>query len=209
MALDEALRRASIGGSDIAAILNIDDYRDPYSLWVLKTGRAEAEPPTSRMLLGKAFERGILEFYANTTGRELRYLDITEQHPTRPWMVYTPDAVCVHEPRGVDAKLVSLDQRFRWGATSDEIPPRIQAQCWWYMAAMDFPLWDVAAVLTTGDPLFYTVERDMDLEAAMLEAAEEYWRRFLCGDEVPTPGATLATTNYLKRAYPQHFGAKP
>jgi predicted phage-related endonuclease len=208
--IDEALRQTGIGGSEIAAVLDCDERRDRYSLWRLKRGELMPEPPTPRMMLGRHFERGILEYYAELTGRELDYShSTTERHPTRPWMVYTVDALVKNERRGVDAKLVSIDQRFRWGATADDIPAHIQAQAWWYMAALDYDCWDIAAVVTSGDPMFYTIERDQRVECAMLTAAEDYWRRYLVGDEIPEPGASLETARYLKEAYPQHFGERP
>jgi predicted phage-related endonuclease len=209
MPIDEAVRATGIGGTDIAAILGCDERRDAFSVWKQKRGELEREPPTPRMLLGKAFERGILQYYADLTGRELRYVDETLRHPSRPWMVYTPDALCIHEPRGVDAKFVSWDQRFRWGATADDIPAYIQAQAWWYMAATDLPVWDIAAVTSDGDPLFYTVERDGRIEAVMLAAAEEFYTRYLIGDETPALGASPETARWLKQAFPRHTAPKP
>lgn len=203
MPIDLELRQQAIGGSDIAAILGCDPYRDRFSLWAQKRGELPPAEPSLRMQLGKDLEQGIVQHYSRLTGRPTRWVDTTYQHPERPWMVYSPDAVCTNEKRGVDAKLVGWDQRHKWGASADDIPEGVQLQAHWYMDAMDFPLWDIAA-LVGNDLYIYTLERDVELERAMLAEAEEFYRRYLIGDERPALGATDASGDWLKRRFPRH-----
>jgi predicted phage-related endonuclease len=200
---DHELRQHGIGGSDVAAILGCDSRRDAYSVWAEKTGRLRREPPTARMQLGKLFERGIVEYYSSLTGRAVVWLDQTRRDPERPWMVYTPDAICQHENRGIDAKLVSWDQRHLWGETADDIPERVQIQCHWYMAAMDYPVWDVAALLGMDEPRVYTIRRDYELEDEILQGAEEFWRRHIVGGEEPVPGGSPETSRYIRERFPR------
>jgi len=196
-------RRTRIGGSEIGAVLGCDPYRDGFALWAFKRGMIAPNPPNMRMRMGTACEPVILEEYAAVTGRPITAGFSMVHHLTIPFMVYSPDAICVREPRGVDAKLVNPDQKYKWGATADEIPEHIQLQCHWYMAAMDYPHWDVAACMTSGELMLYTVDRDMALEAEILAQAEEYWERYLIGDEIPPIGSSAESERFLKERFPR------
>ena len=71
------------------------------------------------------------------------------------------------------------------------------------MAALDFPAWDVAALLGDGLPRIYTVERlDAKREAAMLERAREWWERYIAGDERPPFDDSAVAAQWLARTYP-------
>jgi predicted phage-related endonuclease len=201
----ERVRPLAIGGSDIAAILGLDEWRDGFSVWASKTGRVSKSPATPRMRLGKLFERGIIQYYEELTGRETIFCDATSRHPERPWMAYTPDAICKKEPRGVDAKLVNWDQQHKWDRENQfKIPPHVQFQAYWYMAAMDYPLWDIIAVVGSDEPRLYTFERDLELEGEMLRRAEEFWTRYLVGSEQPPIGHSDESSRYLKERFPRN-----
>ncbi|HEY1897564.1 MAG TPA: YqaJ viral recombinase family protein [Terracidiphilus sp.] len=204
--LDHKLRQLAIGGSDIGAILGCDPDRDGFSVWAAKRGGLERLPDAEKplpMLLGSMLEEGVIKAYSHVTGRAANYDNKTRRHPQRAYMVYTPDALCRHERRGVDAKVVRFDQRHKWGDTLDDIPMRIVAQCWWYMAAMDYDRWDVAALIGGQDLRIYTADRDLEVEREMLYQAEEFHRRYLAGDEVPPIGTSDEALRWLKQTFPK------
>lgn len=203
--MNPELRRMSLGGSDIGAIFGADENRDAFSVWWSKKGRsADRDEPNERMLVGKALEQGVLSLYTHVTGRKVEYHDRTMIHPTRPWMAFTPDALCTEERRGVDAKVVFWDQRYKWGQSADEIPDRIQMQCWWYMAALDYDQWDVAALIGEGLPRIYTIHRDQEVEKAMLERAREWHARYILGDEHPPMSGSDECHRWLQATFPNH-----
>lgn len=41
-------RKKSLGGSDMGAVLGLNKYRSPYTVWAEKTGRIGEEPETRR-----------------------------------------------------------------------------------------------------------------------------------------------------------------
>jgi len=149
-------------------------------------------------------EPAVLELYSILTQREVMQPKTTYAHPTRPFMVYSPDGLVKGEKRGVDAKVTFWDQRKKWGWDADEIPIRVTMQCWWYMAAYDWDEWDVAALLGDGLPRIYTVKRDAQAEQVMLTVAETWWRKYLLGDEVPPMGNSPDASRWLQAAYPDH-----
>ncbi len=203
--IDHDLRNLGIGGSEVAALFGADEFKTAFDVWAYKKGGLKyAEAPNIRMLVGKCLERGVLDLYTHITGRKLEYCDVTSRNPERPYMVYTPDALCVDEPRGVDAKVVFWDQRRKWGLDADQIPLRVVFQCYWYMAAMSYPRWDVCALVGEGEPRIYTIERDLEAEGIMLERVEEWYCRYILGNERPPIGNSDEAARWLQQAYPTH-----
>jgi predicted phage-related endonuclease len=203
--IDPNIRKLGIGGSDVAAIFGEDEFKDAFSVWATKKGGlARPDKPNIRMVVGKFLEEGVLKLYEYITHRDIEYCDETSQHPERPWMVYTPDALCPAERIGVDAKVVAWDQRRQWGETSEEIPMRVQLQAWWYMAALDYDRWDICALMGEGEPRIYQIERDREAEAAMLARVEEWYVRYILGDERPPMGGNEDAARWLKQMYPRH-----
>jgi predicted phage-related endonuclease len=202
--IDHELHRLGIGGSEAAALFGADEFKDAFTVWAQKKGGLPPEPPNVRMIVGKALERAVVDIYACMTGRAVDFCDKTQQHPTRPFQIYTPDALCVNERRGVEAKVVFWDQRNKWGWRADEIPYRVTIQAYWYMAAMDYDVWDVVALIGEGLPRIYEIRRDVEAEKVMLEKAEAWWRKYLVGDERPPIGNSEEAAQWLQLAYPTH-----
>jgi predicted phage-related endonuclease len=205
--LNEALRKLAIGGSEIGAILGVDPDRDALAVWASKRGNltpiADRDAPTY-MILGRMLEEGVLRIYEHITGRATEYCNDSRLDPTRPYMVWTPDGLCRSERRGVDAKIVRWDQGYKWGETADDIPPRIITQCWWYMAAADYDVWDVCALVGCQDVRIYQIDRDQEAEREMLFRAQEFYRRYLIGNErPPVTRRSDEVDRWLKQAFPR------
>jgi predicted phage-related endonuclease len=197
---DHELSKLGIGGSDIAAIFGQDEYRDAFSVWAEKKGQLARPEPDPMMIVGKCLERGIAELYTHVTGRHIDWIDRTFVHHKYEWMRYTPDALVIGEKRGLDCKVIHWSQRRKWGADASDIPARVVMQAYWYMAALDFDLWDIAAFL--GDlPRIYTIERNPEAERAMLDGAYQFYRRFIQGNETP-PIQGPAAKAWLNRTFP-------
>lgn len=202
---DFELRKSRIGGSEVAAIFGCHQFLTRFGLYYRKKVEAESEAPaSSRMVIGKLLERGLVDVYSYITGRPAEYFDKTVLDPTRRYMAATPDAFCAHERRGVELKVVQLDQFRHYGDGPGEIPFRIALQCDWYMAAFDYDLWDVCAYLGTGEPRIYTFERDQEAERAMLARVEEWHARYILGDEIPPLDSSDESRRWLQEVYPTH-----
>jgi predicted phage-related endonuclease len=202
--IDHEHRRTRIGGSEVAAVLGCDERRDAYSVWAFKRRLYEPAPIEPWMRFGQLFEPGILQYYAEQTGRELEPSGHMVHSLIYPFMVYSPDALVKGERGGVDAKFVGWHQLHKWGPTVDEIPAHIQLQCLWYMAAMDYDYWDVAVVTSNCEFRTYSFERDCDFERGVLEEADEWWRRYLIGNETPPVGRSPETSYAIKQMFPRN-----
>jgi predicted phage-related endonuclease len=200
--LDMSVRSNAIGGSDSPAILGVDDMRTEWDVLAAKKGISQFsdERPPLHVFAGQVIEPALLEIYTYMTGRTVDRPRKTYRHPTLPCLIGTPDGLCPGELRGVEAKVVSHEQRNNWGGEADEIPDRVRVQCWHYMSVMEYPVWDVIA-LVGGTPRVYTLERDMEVERAMLERLYEWYRRFLVGNERPPFTGSKGERRWLEREF--------
>lgn len=188
---DNSLR---VGGSEVELV-----YKDPFGLWLRKKGGLAEIQPTMRMRIGTCLESLILDAYQEVTGYALDPHQPVRFDPVRPYMRTHYDALCVGQRRGVDAKFTSFDQREMW---ADDIPDRILLQCHYYLASSDYDYWDVAVL--QGDRFeIRTVERDPEVEDSILERVQEFWHRYLVGDERPPMSASEACRAWLQRTFPR------
>jgi predicted phage-related endonuclease len=202
--LDRGMRSTGFGSSELGALMGVDGYRDLHALWAEKKGGFDPPAPDLRMQLGKFLESGVAEFYSHFTKRRIEPMfDRTFRHSRFPHWLATPDALCLDESRGVDAKVAQWDQRHQWGETEDEIPERVQLQMHGCMAVMDRDCWDVALLM--GDWLrVYTLERNREFEERLGRKIESVWAEYFEGDREPPPiGSSNISTLWLKQIYPK------
>jgi predicted phage-related endonuclease len=200
--IDHEIRRKGLGGSDVAAVFGLDHYRDPFDVWAEKKGHAGPPlPPTLSQKIGIELQSGLLAIYGFMTGHEVQEVDETFTLAEQPWMVYSPDALCKDERRGVDAKVVLFERGHEWG--EDSVPYSVELQAAWYMACLGYPAWDIIA-LVAGHPRIYSLTRDRELESIMLARAKEWWDRFIVGDERPPIGGGDGAARWLERTFPSH-----
>jgi putative phage-type endonuclease len=94
-------RRSGIGGSDAAAAIGLDPYKDPLTLWSEKLGIKDQDDLSGNEAVeaGNALERTIGEWYARRSGKDVT-LGVPFQilRSTRyPWMLATLDGTETNE----------------------------------------------------------------------------------------------------------------
>ena len=213
-------RRAGIGGSDIAAIVGLSPYKTSFDLWAEKTNQVSRPAPNKRMRMGKLLEQaiatGYIELSGNPENLTVVWDDQTRAHPEHPWMLATPDAH-VHAIQrelsglypfpicGLDCKNVALDQAHRWGpAGTDEVPQEIVLQFQWYMEFENIDRWDAAMLLGGNDLRIYTVPRDKEIGAFLVDQGERWWKRHIIEGVQPEIGASEGARRFLRERFPRN-----
>lgn len=62
-------RRKAIGGSDAAAIIGLNAYATPYTVWADKTGRLPEKPDNEAMRQGRDLEQYVVDRFTELTGK--------------------------------------------------------------------------------------------------------------------------------------------
>lgn len=208
--LTDAQRAArKIGGSDIATIMGLNPYRTARDLYDEIMGTKPPFEGNEHTQAGEVMESAIADLYALRTGRELRRSNITKAHPTHDFLTANIDRLVVGERRIVEIKNVGRNGAKAWGEPgTDEAPVYYLMQVHHYMLVMDYPCADIVAYFGGGDLGIYPVERNTDIDRAIIEAASKFWA---CVQTQTPPELDLnhpAALDTLKRIYPGTDGEK-
>jgi len=177
-------RKTGVGGSEIAAILGLSQWRTPYEVYLDKRGEAPPQPDNDAMLWGRLLEPVVRQRYADVTGSEVRMYDGLVRHPKHDWMIANLDGFTT-EPRVYEGKTARSGDG--WGEPgSSDIPQPYLLQSQWYMEVSGFALADVAVLIGGSDFRIYTVEADRELQQMLIDAGAEFWARVQRG-EPPEP----------------------
>jgi predicted phage-related endonuclease len=161
-----------------------------------------------RMTWGSKLQRVVAEAWSETTGKPHEWIDRTLQGKAAAWQIYTPDArsLAPGDLRGLEVKTAALDQARYWGESgSTTVPDHYAVQSAWYMSAADVPLWDIGLLIGGSDFRIFTLHRDTELEAMLLEAASEFWHNHVLARRPPAPGSGAASAEALKRLFPKNI----
>jgi putative phage-type endonuclease len=209
MSIDTEMRKTGIGASEIAAVLGLSPYQTAFDTWVRKSQRLKETPPTAIQRRGHYLERGIVEWAGDMLQRQVEWFDITIRHPEKSWMLATPDAWILENglrEAELQAKSVNWKNANEYGESGgDEVPVHVALQSAWTMAVADTQYTIVAALLGLDDLRIYTIRRDAEIEAAIIEAGQRFWEQHVVTGIAPEIGASQATTEYLRQKFPKQI----
>lgn len=207
------MRKKGLGGSEIAAVLGESRFATPFDVWLAKTQNWRTEE-TEDMRRGSFLEDGIARWYASRYGIEGQLTEPgTLAHVTRAIALCTPDRIV----GGLARRLVSIKAPRRggdlWGEPgTDHVPPEYLLQLQWEHAICSShgALADEMhlAALVDGDLAVYITQADRELQAWMLDYAEQWWARHVVGGEQPSLDGSSQAKAWLKSRFPND-GAPP
>src|ERR1043165_10209558 len=83
-------RKKGIGGSEVAAILGLDQYKSAFQVWHDKTGRSTKKPENAFMKFGQKAEKIVAEYWEEDTGLKVKECGHLV-HPHYDFILATPD----------------------------------------------------------------------------------------------------------------------
>lgn len=196
-------RPLGLGASEAPKVLGLSPYGGPWSVWARKCLPFEYSAPTAAQARGHREEARILEDYAHLTGHRVEgpLGEVVITGP-RSWMRETPDAF-VHGWNAwgqAEVKTDRSDLRVCWGrsgqvfedwsAAEGEVREDYAAQVYYQLACTGLP-WALLIVRLSMDDLrWYRLDRDLEIEAWMLQQLGDFWalvERHRAGDTSARP----------------------
>lgn len=170
-----AVRSMGLGGSEIAAVMNLSPYESAFSLWNRKRGLIAPAPSNDAMRRGDRLEPVVAEWFA-------------EQHPEyrvrrtgmwanrqRPWQLATPDRILTGLGGRALLKAKTAADLFEWGRRgTDEVPGYVRCQVLWQLDALGLDRAHVAVLTTNLEFREYAVEWNLTEAEALRAAAREF-----------------------------------
>lgn len=172
-------RKKGIGGSDAPIICGVSPWRTPYQLYLEKRGEGQPQGENEYMAWGRLLEPVILKRYEAQTGKTVTVPDEILVHPKYPWMIASVDGLL--PDRVIEVK--SARHSKEWGvAGSDEIPEHYLLQVTHYMSVTGRNMADLAVLIGGSDFRTYTVRKDPELEALLIEHEQRFWEQVKSGN---------------------------
>jgi len=184
-------RSKYIGGSDIGAILGLSRFRSPLEVWMEKTGKEVKKLDSLPLRFGSFAESFVASEYSRSTGFDLIHDESIYVHPEYSFMSAHIDRFILEDSstsptRILECKTANPFSSGDWGETgTDRVPLSYLGQCLWYMAITNLNKVDLAVLFGNSDFRIYEIERDLELEALVIEKAQFFWNEYVLKDTPP------------------------
>lgn len=192
------LRSHYIGGSDAAAVVGMNAFSSPYSLWAEKTGRVPGFAGNLATEVGTFLEEFVAQKFAQETGKKVRKCNQSFLNSLYPFAIANIDREIVGEDAGLEIKTTdSLNlKKFSGG----EYPANYYVQAVHYLAVTGKQRWYLAVLIGNKEFKWFTIERDEAEIAALMTAEADFWE-LVKTDTPPAVDGTQATSEALKTIY--------
>ncbi len=192
------LRSQYIGGSDAAAVVGLNPFSSPYSLWAEKTGKVPGFAGNLATEVGAYLEEFVAQKFTQETGKKVRKCNQSFLNSEYPFAIANIDREIVGEDAGLEIKTTdSLNlKKFKGG----EYPSNYYAQMVHYMAVTGKQRWYLAVLIGNKEFKWFTLDRDEDEINALMTAEAEFWE-LVKTNTAPAVDGYTPTTETLKEVY--------
>lgn len=201
------LRTTGIGGSDVGAILGMNKYSSPLSVYMQKKG-VDGFKGNEATSWGHILEDPIRKKMSEELGIEVATVPGMYTSYDYPFMNANLDGVChvasakviggveVEGIGGVEIKTSANGDGF----SDDEIPDSYYCQVQHYMAVTNLPFFILTVfILSTKKARHYVIKRNDDfIYNTLIPAEQDFWNNYVLADVVPEPNGVENEKEYLK-----------
>lgn len=170
---------AGIGNCDAAAALGQDPFKSQIRLWMEKTGRQDLLHPVqvqdnSLGYWGRLLEPIVAAHYTNRTGRRIRQVNATQQHPKHLWMLATVTREVVDAPdvQLLECLCVGMNVAPLW---AHGVPVYMRLRVMHLLAVTGQRAADVIVLLGGQDLQIYRIEREEAEIAQLIKRERAFW----------------------------------
>lgn len=189
-------RKDSIGGTEAAAIIGLNQWSSRYEAWLHKTGRLAGPRETAKMRAGTLLEPVIVDMFSAETG-----LDCYEagmwKNAHCSWEHANPDRF-IGDSLGLECKAT-----FDFGAREWENGPTAHAiiQSQWYMHVTGRDRWFIAVLVDGWMLRWWWLDHDRKLTAWLQHQVAEFWHEHVIADVPPPVDGSGVTNEAVKKLY--------
>lgn len=168
-------RTKGIGGSDVAIILGLSDFKTPLELYLEKRGEIEIDTTqTPLQEWGNRLEPVVIEKFIENNNVNVSYPD-TIIHPLYDFMRANIDGFIDNTKRVLEVKCCNSFAASEWGEPgSDEVPFKYLTQVIHYVSCANVDGGDFAVLIGGYDYREYFYERDTTLERKIISACSDF-----------------------------------
>jgi len=218
-------RQKGIGGSDIASVCGINQWKSPLALWHEKTEKIEDDEkenlPAELGTFLEPFMKGKFEKWLvkesgqkNPTVASVPYI---LQHKTNPIAIANVDGAFIrHRPEGwhspdpedlydgtclTEYKTTSEFFYKQW--ENDNLPDNYYMQTQWYLYVTGLDFCYLSFLIGNRKFAVLVIERNEEVIDEMVEKADYFWNTFVIHKIAPAPSGDISSSMALKSMYPK------
>lgn len=192
------LRKKGIGGSDASSILNLNPYRSSVNVYMEKIDENIEIKTNMKMILGEKLEEFVAKEFCNQTGKKVRNLNGILRNHKYPYAIANLYKVVVSENAFLECVVTNSYLKKEW---NQEVPIHYQIQCYHYMAVTGASHCYVCVLIGNEEIKIYKLDRDQELIDYIMEKEEEFWKKYILGDDIPLPDGSEDYSKFLKNRY--------
>ena len=215
-------RKKSLGGSDVGAVLGMNEYSSPYTIWAEKTGKLPQFEGNEWTRLGNDLEGYVAQRFCEASGLKVINDTATWRNRKYPHLHANFDRRVVGMKAGVECKLTSEFNAKKY--KNGEFPDRFYAQCVEYLCVTEFERWYLAVLIYGKGIRIYQMTRipndvvpewceasvyveDGEIEA-LAKATGDFWNNYILTNTPPMVDGTDSTSETIRTIYPESNGDK-
>lgn len=217
-----AERKKSLGGSDVGAVLGVNEYSSAYTVWAEKTGKLPPFEGNEWTRLGNDLEYYVAKRFSEASGLKVVNDTATWRNSKYPHLHANFDRKVVGMKAGVECKITSELNAKKY--KNGEFPDRFYSQCVEYLCVTEFDRWYLVVMIYGKGILIYQMTRlkddvcpewcessvyveDGEIEA-LAKATGNFWNNYVLTNTPPMADGSDSTSDTLRTMYPESNGSE-
>lgn len=199
-----AIRQNYIGGSDAGAVIGMNPYKSPYTLWAEKTGKIPGFEGNLTTKVGTYLEQLVADLFEEETGKKCRKKNRTLVNDAYPFACANVDRLIVGEKALLEIKTTNSLPMMKQ-LRGSEFPDAYYAQVVHYLAVTELEKAYLAVLINCRELKIYELERDQKEIDALMQAEAKFWT-LVKNDTPPEVDGAESTSETIKTLYPESNG---
>lgn len=175
-------RKTGIGGSDVAAICGLSQWRTPLDVYLSKIDESyEKEQKNQKeynkfIYWGNKLEAVVRKEYEDLTGETIILPEKLMRKSDMDFMIANVDGIIFNKNAILECKTASAYKISEWGDSgTDAIPTPYLLQVAHYALVANADYVDIAVLLGGNDFRIYKYQRNENLEKYLMRKEERFW----------------------------------
>ena len=198
------IRRGHLGGTDAGAIIGLNLYSSPFSVWAEKTEQVPEFEGNVSTKVGTYLEDLVAKMFAEETGKKIQRFNFTIVNHDLPWACANIDREIIGEDALLEIKTTSS-----WDVSkmtrNGQYPDQWYCQMSHYLAVTGCKKAYLAVLVECKEFKIFELERNEDELRALMSAEKDFWDNYIVPRKMPPVDGHSATTEAIRKIFPQEM----
>ncbi|MBA7578609.1 hypothetical protein ES708_20474 [subsurface metagenome] len=209
-------RQTGIGGSDIASVCGINQWKSPLALWHEKTEKIKDDeeenlPAELGIYLEPFMKRRFESWIKKEEGIDIVVASVPYilQHKENPIALANLDGVLLHPDKlACITEYKTTSEHFYRQWQDENLPDNYYLQVQWYLYVTGLEYCYLSFLIGNRKFDVLVIERNEEVIKEIVEKADYFWNTFVIPKVAPAPSGDISSSEALKSMYPKEEEGK-